>query len=93
MRLLPTLDFPETETGTFLARAYATQEEGFLAVEQDESGDIVDLAYSWETAESLALNGSRVTVLWSDGDYWDVERVQRLCDTSRAAYLDCFAIA
>jgi len=93
LRLLPTLDFPDTDSGDFLARCYYTQTEEFLAVVHDEHGQVQDLAYAWQTAESMALEGSRVTVLWADGSYWDAARVQRLCDSSLAAYRDCYGLA
>lgn len=59
------------------------------AVVFDADGAVEDLCLNWETAQNMALNGSRVLAVGSDG-HMSARDIQALCDAERARYLDCF---
>lgn len=71
-----------------------TSEDRAAAIAEilDDDGRVIDLALSWETAQSMALSeGYRVRVLRGDG-HMSADEIQRLCDAERARYRDCYGL-
>ena len=65
--------------------------DAIVAVVIQDNGEVYDVTFNWETAESMATDGYRVLALTGDGLYKRNE-LQRVCDSRRAEYRDCYGL-
>lgn len=62
-----------------------------VSVVVQDNGEVYDVTFNWETAESMATDGYRVLALTGDGMYKRNE-LQHMCDSRRAEYRDCYGL-
>jgi nitrogenase subunit NifH len=60
-----------------------------IAVVYDAKGDVFDYCFNWESGQSYALNGYKVTAIKPDSIY-TVNDLQRLFNVETARHDDCF---
>lgn len=62
-----------------------------VAIAYERGGEVHDHCFTWETGQSIALNGYRVRAIARDG-HMSIRDAQRLYDSEYTAYRDCFGI-
>ena len=60
------------------------------AVILDHDGTVYDHAFTWETAQSMALSDGYAVIAIADDGHMSREEIQNLCDAERERYEDCF---
>jgi hypothetical protein len=79
------------EQSASIARVEAEWSQSVVAIALDADGTIYDHAFTWETAQTLALSEGLQVIATADDGHMDTATAQALYNAELDRYRDCFS--